>query len=103
MVPLLPVLCLAYIRIRTSMTRRGRMIESSAFKLDGTVFNVWSRTYDPSGRLIEISSTHFPKIVYSDFDSHGNWLKSISYKRIEKDGKVTFEPTEADYRAIKYY
>jgi hypothetical protein len=52
---------------------------------------------------IEINSIRFNRVVYSDFDAHGNWLKSITYKRIEKDGKISYEPVEAEYRTIRYH
>ena len=82
---------------------KGLLIERSAYKVDGTVFNVWTRRFDSSDRMIESNSTKFNKVIFSDFDSQGNWLKSVTYKRVEKAGKTVYEPVEADYRTIKYY
>lgn len=90
-------------RYTNKYDEKGNSVERAAYKLDGTVFNVWTRTFDSSGRLIEVNSTRFSKIVYSDHDAQGNWLKSVTYKRVEKDGKTVYEPLEADYRTIKYY
>ncbi len=82
---------------------KKRLMERTAYEVDGTIFNVWTQTFDPSERLIEINSTRFNKILYSDFDKHENWLKSVTYKRALKNGKTIYEPVEAEYRTIKYY
>lgn len=90
-------------RYANKYDEKGNLIERTAYKLDGSSFNVWTRIFDSSGRLIEVNSTRFGKVVYSAHDAAGNWLKSVTYKRAEKNGKSVEEPTEAAYRSIKYY
>jgi hypothetical protein len=77
---------------------------------DGTLMSQSHYSYDRLGNQTgwihmnaEGSITSKGRSTYHDFDSVGNWRKSVTSVERTKVGKTAFEPVSVVYRTITYY
>jgi hypothetical protein len=92
---------------------RGRVLEATRYDRNGThqghldhrevyVYDDKGNEtdfmcYDPAGRLDYWSSQTY------EYDTNGNWIQRLFYKKVVDGKELPFEPSEATNRNIAYY
>ncbi len=97
-----------HIKYITVFDQQGKEIEMTVYK-NGVFKTKIKMNYDKTGTISE--DLHYDQegtlqekqtYIY-EFDPVGNWIKKITTKWSNKDGKLTAEPPEIIKRTITYY
>lgn len=93
----------------TKFDKNGNEIEAILFGQGGVYQFKEVRTYNPRGQWTEYvrygpdGSVRETLRQEFEYDSYGNWTKSIRSEFATKDGESFFKPIRIDYRFITYF
>lgn len=93
----------------TKFDENGNELETTRYGWGGVYQFKDVRVYNDKGLVIELThltndpSLNSKTITTYEYDSYGNWIKSIDSKLVLENGKTFFKPDRVDYRIITYY